>query len=151
MTIPVPPRAQFSTMSTSCLRAVVHCQVHQLTAQHRTPPAWHQRGWKLGPWNQSVLPPPLQWRSQTRSIIAIWLVLIFRPTNNRPMRLSSPSYLGIYRSVDPSIPNPMVCYTLNKPNYERYRATSLIRPTSLLIRQMPPKPSLSCIFGLFKL
>ena len=69
---------------------------------------------------------------QPKSITALWLVLIYRPTEGR--RLSRPGWLVTYRN---KVPPPGVepgHVTHPSTNRTRRRVTSLIRPTPLPLR-----------------
>ena len=69
---------------------------------------------------------------QPQSITALWLVLIYRPTEGR--RLSRPGWLVTYRN---KVPPPGVepgHVTHPSTNRARRRVTSLIRPTTLPLR-----------------
>jgi len=69
---------------------------------------------------------------QPQNITALWLVLIYRPTEGR--RLSLPGWLVTYRN---KVPLPGVepgHVTHPSTNRARRRVTSLIRPTPLSLR-----------------
>jgi len=69
---------------------------------------------------------------QPQNITALWLVLIYRPTEGR--RLSQPGWLVIYRNKvpPPGVEPGHVTHPIT--NRARRRLTSLIRPTPLPLR-----------------
>ena len=69
---------------------------------------------------------------QPQSITALWLVLIYRPTEGR--RLSRPGWLVTYRNKVPPPGVELGHVTHPSTNQAQRRVTSLIRPTPLPLR-----------------